>query len=200
MQTSPVSNMHGSHLYEISHRITSLTKQRERTLRLVRLGNVRLPANPHALSVPHIGRPRGLTTSAGVITAVVCFSLCIVKNCSSSHGYVTDGHKGGNRQRGQRDNSCYKTSLEADDSHFVRCCRLQSRCIHTFHSHITSLSTCSFCQMNEATQITMPYTIAVYMVQDFLGPAASQYQISRLTGILVSRLPSFTQVCHAGPM
>ncbi len=54
--------------------------------------------------------------------------------------------------------------------------------------------------MNEATQITMPYTIAVYMVQDFLGPAASQYQISRLTGILVSCLPSFTQVCHAGPM
>lgn len=44
---------------------------------------------------------------------------------------------------------------------------------------------CSFCQMNEATQITMPYTIAVYMVRDFLGPDASQAHISRLTGILV---------------
>ncbi|KAL0030922.1 hypothetical protein WJX79_001406 [Trebouxia sp. C0005] len=43
-----------------------------------------------------------------------------------------------------------------------------------------------FCQMNEATQITMPYTIAVYMVQDFLGPNASQTQISRLTGILAA--------------
>ena len=40
--------------------------------------------------------------------------------------------------------------------------------------------------MNEATQITMPYTIAVYMVQDYLGPQASQAQISTLTGILVS--------------
>ena len=39
--------------------------------------------------------------------------------------------------------------------------------------------------MNEATQITMPYTIAVFMVRDFLGPDASQAQISRLTGILV---------------
>ncbi len=51
--------------------------------------------------------------------------------------------------------------------------------------------------MNEATQITMPYTIAVYMVQDFLGPDASQAQISRLTGILVSCLSLFT-VFHAG--
>ena len=42
--------------------------------------------------------------------------------------------------------------------------------------------------MNEATQITMPYTIAVYMVRDYLGPEASQAQISRLTGILVSTL------------
>lgn len=40
--------------------------------------------------------------------------------------------------------------------------------------------------MNEATQITMPYTIAVYMVRDYLGPEASQAQISTLTGILVS--------------
>ena len=39
--------------------------------------------------------------------------------------------------------------------------------------------------MNEATQITMPYTIAVYMVRNFLGPDASQAHISRLTGILV---------------
>ena len=45
--------------------------------------------------------------------------------------------------------------------------------------------------MNEATQITMPYTIAVYMVRDYLGPDASQAQISRLTGILV-RLLAFT--------
>lgn len=42
--------------------------------------------------------------------------------------------------------------------------------------------------MNEATQITMPYTIAVYMVRDYLGPEASQAQISRLTGILVRLL------------
>ncbi len=40
--------------------------------------------------------------------------------------------------------------------------------------------------MNEATQITMPYTIAVYMVKDYLGPEAGQAQISRHTGILVS--------------
>ncbi len=51
--------------------------------------------------------------------------------------------------------------------------------------------------MNEATQITMPYTIAVYMVQDFLGPDASQTQISRLTGILVSCLNLFTDL-HTG--
>ena len=56
--------------------------------------------------------------------------------------------------------------------------------------------------MNEATQITMPYTIAVYMVRDFLGPDASQAQISRLTGVLVS-VASFSHLdrdccSHAG--
>ena len=49
--------------------------------------------------------------------------------------------------------------------------------------------------MNEATQITMPYTIAVYMVRDFLGPDASQAQISRLTGVLV-RVISFSHLNH----
>ena len=52
--------------------------------------------------------------------------------------------------------------------------------------NLTACLSYSFCQMNEATQITMPYTIAVYMVKDYLGPDASQAQISRLTGILVS--------------
>ena len=53
--------------------------------------------------------------------------------------------------------------------------------------------------MNEATQITMPYTIAVYMVRDYLGPEASQAQISRLTGILV-RLLSGIHYQHAKPI
>lgn len=53
--------------------------------------------------------------------------------------------------------------------------------------------------MNEATQITMPYTIAVYMVRDYLGPEASQAQISRLTGILV-RLLAGTHYQHAKPI
>lgn len=52
--------------------------------------------------------------------------------------------------------------------------------------------------MNEATQITMPYTIAVYMVRDYLGPEASQAQISRLTGVLV-RLPQLVFVLKRHP-
>ena len=48
--------------------------------------------------------------------------------------------------------------------------------------------------MNEATQITMPYTIAVYMVRDYLGPDASQAHISRLTGILVSYMYSLYEL------
>ena len=45
----------------------------------------------------------------------------------------------------------------------------------------------------------MPYTIAVYMVRDYLGPEASQAQISRLTGILV-RLLAGTHYQHAKPI
>ncbi len=47
------------------------------------------------------------------------------------------------------------------------------------------LMACSLCQLNESTQVTMPYTLAVYMVTDFLGASASPAKISRMTGFLV---------------
>ncbi len=40
------------------------------------------------------------------------------------------------------------------------------------------LMACSLCQLNESTQVTMPYTLAVYMVTDFLGASASPAKIS----------------------
>ena len=41
------------------------------------------------------------------------------------------------------------------------------------------------CQLHEAVQVTLPYTLAVFFVRDYLGPGASEARVGRLTGFLV---------------
>jgi hypothetical protein len=40
---------------------------------------------------------------------------------------------------------------------------------------------------NSGLQLTLPFTVAVYMVRYFEGPGADEAVISRLTGLLVRR-------------
>ena len=41
------------------------------------------------------------------------------------------------------------------------------------------------CQLHEAVQVTLPYTLAVFFVRDYLGSGASEARVGRLTGLLV---------------
>ena len=54
------------------------------------------------------------------------------------------------------------------------------------------------CLLNEATQIELPFVIAVFMVRHWLGSEADHEEVvGRMTGLLVSPAPSSPCLMHA---